>query len=47
VDANTATTAAIVRGADACRWLAALGLPARLIDPNGRVVTLNDWPPER
>jgi thiamine biosynthesis lipoprotein len=47
VDANTATTAAIVRGADAPRWLGALGLPARLVDPDGRVVTLNDWPRER
>jgi thiamine biosynthesis lipoprotein len=44
VEANTATTAAIVCGADAPRWLRALGLPARLVDPAGDVVTLNDWP---
>jgi len=44
VDANTATTAAIVRGAEAPRWLRALGLPARLVDPHGAVVTVNAWP---
>ena len=36
VDANTASTAAIVRGADAPAWLESLGLPARLVDPDGR-----------
>jgi thiamine biosynthesis lipoprotein len=46
VDANTATTAAIVRGADAPRWLRALGLPARLVDSDGGVVTVNGWPRE-
>jgi FAD:protein FMN transferase len=44
VDANTATTAAIVRGAEAPRWLRALGLPARLVDAGGAVVTVNAWP---
>ena len=36
VDANTASTAAIVRGASAPQWLESLGLPARLVDPSGR-----------
>jgi FAD:protein FMN transferase len=44
VDANTASTAAIVRGASAPRWLASLGLPARLVDPDGGVVTVGAWP---
>jgi thiamine biosynthesis lipoprotein len=46
VEANTATTASIVCGADAPRWLRALGLPARLVDPAGEVLTLNGWPPQ-
>jgi FAD:protein FMN transferase len=44
VDANAASTAAIVRGASAPRWLEALGLPARLVAPDGRVVTVGAWP---
>jgi thiamine biosynthesis lipoprotein len=44
VDANTAATAAIVRGAAAPHWLEAVRLPARLVDQAGEVVTLNDWP---
>lgn len=44
VDANTASTAAVVRGASAPRWLQSLGLPARLVDPEGTVVTVGDWP---
>jgi thiamine biosynthesis lipoprotein len=44
VDANTASTAAIVRGAGAPDWLEALGLPARLVDPEGAVVTVGAWP---
>jgi FAD:protein FMN transferase len=44
LDANTASTAAIVRGPDAPQWLAALGLPARLVDPEGAVVTVGAWP---
>jgi len=44
VDANTASTAAIVRGTTAVAWLAALGLPARLVDHDGRVVTVSGWP---
>ena len=44
LDANTASTAAVVRGASAPRWLESLGLPARLVDPEGAVVTVGDWP---
>jgi thiamine biosynthesis lipoprotein len=44
VDANTASTAAIVRGASAPRWLESLGLPARLVAPDGSVVRVGAWP---
>lgn len=44
VDANIAATAAIVRGQPAARWLTELGLPARLIGNDGRVLTLAGWP---
>jgi thiamine biosynthesis lipoprotein len=46
VDANIATTTAIVRGARAGRWLDELGLPARLVAEDRTVVTLNGWPAE-
>jgi thiamine biosynthesis lipoprotein len=44
VDANIASTAALVRAGAAPEWLAGLGLPARLVDRAGRVRTLGDWP---
>jgi thiamine biosynthesis lipoprotein len=44
VDANTASTAAIVRGASAPGWLESLRLPARLVTPEGTVVTVGAWP---
>jgi thiamine biosynthesis lipoprotein ApbE len=44
VDANVASTAAIVLGRDAETWLAARGLPARLVAPDGRVVVSGGWP---
>ena len=44
VDANIASTAAIVRGDGAPRWLGALGLPSRLVDREGRVVRVAGWP---
>ncbi|MDW5598912.1 FAD:protein FMN transferase, partial [Conexibacter stalactiti] len=44
VDANAATTAALVRGADAPRWLHSLGLPARLVTTDGAVLHVGDWP---
>lgn len=47
VDANTATTAAIVFGDRAVVWLRALGLPARLVRAEGSVVRLAGWPEAR
>jgi thiamine biosynthesis lipoprotein len=44
VDANTATTASIVLGERAVAWLRALGLPARLVRTDGRVIRLGGWP---
>ena len=44
VDANVASTAAIVLGAEAPDWLARRGLPARLVAPDGRVVCTPGWP---
>jgi len=46
VDANTATTAAIVLGELAPEWLEDLGLAARLVAHDGAVLTLGGWPPE-
>ncbi len=43
-DANTASTAAIVRGPAAPDWLRKLGLPARLVRPDGTVETTAGWP---
>ena len=45
-DANAASTAAIIRGTQAPGWLAATGLPARLVDVGGRVETVAGWPAE-
>jgi thiamine biosynthesis lipoprotein len=44
VDANTAATAAIVMGSGASAWLAANGLPARLVAVDGGVTRLGGWP---
>jgi thiamine biosynthesis lipoprotein len=46
VDANIAATAAIVRGSRAPEWLAELGLPARLVAHDGKVVSIGSWPAE-
>jgi thiamine biosynthesis lipoprotein ApbE len=43
-DANAATTAALVKGAGAERWLTRLGLAARLVAHDGTVVTTPGWP---
>jgi len=43
-DANAASTAAVIRGRRALGWLAALGLPARLVDATGVVLTVAGWP---
>jgi len=44
VDANIASTAAIIRGAAALDWLHDLGLPARLVRHDGTVETTAGWP---
>ncbi len=44
VDANTASTAAIILGRGAPGWLVAQGLPARLVTPDGRIATVAGWP---
>jgi thiamine biosynthesis lipoprotein len=46
VDANTGSTAALVRGETAAPWLAAQHLPARLVRTDGSVLTLGGWPPD-
>lgn len=45
-EANIATTAALVRADAAPEWLERLGLPARLVDADGRVTAVGDWPAE-
>jgi FAD:protein FMN transferase len=44
VDANTAATAAIVRGESAAAWLERLALPARLHGEDGTVLRIAGWP---
>ena len=44
VDANVASTAAIVRGGRSPSWLAALGLPSRLVGADGHVLRVGGWP---
>lgn len=44
VDANTASTAAIVLGRPAPGWLRDAGLPARLVRAEGNVLTVAGWP---
>jgi len=46
VDANTASTAALVMGAPAVPWLEELGLPSRLVATDGTVRTVAGWPSE-
>jgi len=44
VDANIASTAAIVLGPAAPAWLEARGLPARLVGLDGRIRAIGAWP---
>lgn len=44
LDANIASTAAIIRGARAVPWLEANALPSRLVSQAGRVLHLAGWP---
>jgi thiamine biosynthesis lipoprotein len=46
VQANSASTAAIVRGERAVAWLEQSGLPARLVRSDGVTVTTAGWPAE-
>jgi thiamine biosynthesis lipoprotein len=46
VDANAASTAAIVLGEEAPTWLAERRLPARLAAEDGTVATVGGWPAE-
>jgi FAD:protein FMN transferase len=45
VDANIASTTAIVRGASAPTWLSEQRLPARLVSRTGSVRLVGGWPP--
>ncbi len=44
LDANIASTAAIVRGATAIDWLMSCGLPARLVENDGTIHYIGRWP---
>jgi len=44
VAANTASTAAIVLGAGAPKWLAERAIPARLVAHDGSIVRVGGWP---
>jgi FAD:protein FMN transferase len=44
VDANIASTAAVVKGRSAVTWLSTLKLPARLVSAAGEVCVLAGWP---
>jgi thiamine biosynthesis lipoprotein len=46
VDANVASTTAIVLGEPALEWLAARELPARVVRRDGSVATVGGWPEE-
>jgi FAD:protein FMN transferase len=47
LDANTASTAAVVLGEAAPDWLESRRLPARLAAEDGRVAYVNGWPRDR
>jgi FAD:protein FMN transferase len=46
LDANIASTAAIIRGEPALPWLRSLGLPSRLVGRDGRARHVAGWPRE-
>ena len=46
LQANVASTAAIVMGTSAPRWLADRGLAARLVAEGGTITVIGDWPEE-
>jgi thiamine biosynthesis lipoprotein len=47
LDANVASTAAVVLGEEGARWLEERRLPARAVRQDGSVVTLGGWPSEQ
>jgi len=47
VDANVASTAAIIRGDWAAGWLVGLSLPARLVRHDGTILTVAGWPSDK
>jgi thiamine biosynthesis lipoprotein len=47
LDANIASSAAVIMGAGGPGWLEDRGLAARLVDPTGRVTTVGGWPVEK
>ncbi len=44
--ANTASTAAIIKGRSAVDWLAGHQLPSRLVTSDSVIVTVAGWPPD-
>jgi FAD:protein FMN transferase len=46
LDANIASTAAIIRGERALPWLESLGLPSRLVSVEGAARHVAGWPPD-
>jgi FAD:protein FMN transferase len=46
LDANTASTATIIRGDEAVPWIEALELPSRLVRTDGTVLHVGGWPSE-
>ncbi len=44
VDANAASTAAMVKGAVAVQWLESLRLPSRIVTVDGRILRVAGWP---
>ena len=44
LDANTASTATVVKGASGLAWLESTGLPARLVAADGTVRGVGGWP---
>jgi thiamine biosynthesis lipoprotein len=46
LDANIASTAALVLGTDAVAWLERQGVAARLVDHDGGVRRVGGWPPD-
>ncbi|MBV8735477.1 MAG: FAD:protein FMN transferase [Solirubrobacterales bacterium] len=45
LDANSASTAAVIRGVRAQEWLESLGLPSRLVGSDGHARHIAGWPP--